>query len=133
MKALTIRQPWAWAIIFDGKDVENRSWNTSYRGDLAIHAGVAYRADAWLPRGIVPPSPLRRDHRRCRTRGRGDKESFQVVFGGLRLRPAQPSSPVETYPVQGTSQPVEPDVGTRETRSSPCCVAGLPDEGAAQQ
>lgn len=26
MKALSIQQPWAWAIICAGKDVENRSW-----------------------------------------------------------------------------------------------------------
>jgi hypothetical protein len=26
-KALSIRQPWAWAIVEDFKDVENRSWS----------------------------------------------------------------------------------------------------------
>lgn len=36
---LTVRQPWAWAIIHAGKDVENRTWSTGYRGDLLIHAG----------------------------------------------------------------------------------------------
>jgi ASCH domain len=40
MLALTVRQPWAWAIIHAGKDVENRSWPTSYRGPLAIHAAT---------------------------------------------------------------------------------------------
>jgi len=39
MKCLSVRQPWAWAIIHAGKDVENRTWATSYRGLLAIHAG----------------------------------------------------------------------------------------------
>lgn len=38
MKALSIRQPWAWAIIHAGKDIENRSWGTSYRGPMLIHA-----------------------------------------------------------------------------------------------
>lgn len=38
MKVLTIRQPWASAILGGGKDVENRTWRTSYRGPLAIHA-----------------------------------------------------------------------------------------------
>lgn len=37
MRALTVRQPWAW-LLFHGKDVENRNWSTSYRGPLAIHA-----------------------------------------------------------------------------------------------
>ena len=40
MLALTVRQPWAWAIIHAGKDVENRSWPTEYRGPLAIHAAT---------------------------------------------------------------------------------------------
>jgi hypothetical protein len=39
MYALTIKQPWAWAIIHGGKNVENRSWSTQHRGQLAIHAG----------------------------------------------------------------------------------------------
>lgn len=37
MKALTVRQPWAW-LIFHGKDVENRNWPTFFRGPVAIHA-----------------------------------------------------------------------------------------------
>lgn len=40
MKALSVRQPWAWAIVHGTKRVENRSWTTSYRGDLAIHASA---------------------------------------------------------------------------------------------
>lgn len=43
MRALTVRQPWAWAIVHGGKDVENRTRNLagSYRGPVAIHAGLA--------------------------------------------------------------------------------------------
>ena len=44
MKAITIRQPHAWAIIHGGKDVENRSWPTRYRGPLLIHAASSMRA-----------------------------------------------------------------------------------------
>lgn len=39
MRALTIRQPWAAAIAFADKRVENRTWPTSYRGPILIHAG----------------------------------------------------------------------------------------------
>lgn len=39
MKALTIKQPWASLIMADLKHYETRSWKTSYRGKLAIHAG----------------------------------------------------------------------------------------------
>ena len=38
MKMISIRQPYAWAVIFGGKDIENRTWTTNYRGLLAIHA-----------------------------------------------------------------------------------------------
>ncbi len=40
MKAITLRQPWAWAIINAGKDIENRNWKTHFRGRVAIHAAT---------------------------------------------------------------------------------------------
>lgn len=46
MKALSIRQPWAWAIIAGHKTFENRTWQTKYRGSLLIHAGQSmHKAD----------------------------------------------------------------------------------------
>jgi hypothetical protein len=39
MKALSIRQPWAWLIVNGHKDIENRSWPTHFRGRVLIHAG----------------------------------------------------------------------------------------------
>jgi hypothetical protein len=36
MKALTIKQPWATLIMHHGKDVENRNWGSSFRGQVAI-------------------------------------------------------------------------------------------------
>jgi hypothetical protein len=39
MKAISIRQPWAWLIVQGYKDVENRTWATKYRGPILIHAG----------------------------------------------------------------------------------------------
>lgn len=38
MKALSIRQPWAWLIANGHKDIENRSWATHMRGPFLIHA-----------------------------------------------------------------------------------------------
>lgn len=40
MKALSIRQPWAHAILHIGKDIENRTWKTSFRGTVAVHVGL---------------------------------------------------------------------------------------------
>jgi len=37
-KALTVKQPWANLIVKGIKDVENRTWQTKYRGRLYIHA-----------------------------------------------------------------------------------------------
>jgi len=41
MKALSIRQPWAWLIAHGHKDIENRKWKTKFRGTFAIHTGKA--------------------------------------------------------------------------------------------
>lgn len=46
VRAITVKQPWAWAIAHGGKTVENRSQGTRYRGTLLIHAGKA-----WSQRG----------------------------------------------------------------------------------
>lgn len=54
MRILTVRQPWAWAIIHGGKDVENRVRNIAggYRGPVAIHVALADAENApeslWL-------------------------------------------------------------------------------------
>lgn len=45
MKALSIKQPWAWAILTQGKDVENRDWHTHFRGTIAIHASKGMTND----------------------------------------------------------------------------------------
>ena len=54
MRILTIHQPYAELIRRGDKRVENRSWPTSYRGPLAIHAGLSLE---WL------------DPRYCESRG----------------------------------------------------------------
>jgi hypothetical protein len=38
VKAISIRQPWAWLIIHGGKDIENRTWRTNILGRVLIHA-----------------------------------------------------------------------------------------------
>ncbi len=56
MKFLTIRQPRASLISLGVKRIETRSWSTSFRGPLAIHAGKAQpsrdlvRMGQWLTR-----------------------------------------------------------------------------------
>jgi hypothetical protein len=73
MRAITVRNPWAWAIAAGFKPVENRSQNANYRGPLAIHAG-----QAWSVRGEC-------DHRVC--------EAWATFAASVPLRPA-PNVPV---------------------------------------
>lgn len=42
--ALSISRPWTTAILRHGKNVENRSWQTNYRGPIYLHA-----AKSWDP------------------------------------------------------------------------------------
>ena len=45
MMALSVRQPWAWAIIAGRKHIENRTRRTAVRGRIAIHS--SQRRDAF--------------------------------------------------------------------------------------
>ena len=50
--ALSVRQPWAWAIIHAGKPVENRDWEKcpewrNYRGWVLIHASKGMTHDEY--------------------------------------------------------------------------------------
>jgi activating signal cointegrator 1 len=40
VKILTLTQPWASLVALGAKHIETRSWSTSYRGPIAIHAGA---------------------------------------------------------------------------------------------
>ena len=61
MKALSIRQPWAWLIVTGHKDIENRTWSTSYRGKFLIHTGKKFDQAGykWVvsEMGIAMPEP----------------------------------------------------------------------------
>ena len=66
MKALSIQQPWAWAILTLGKDIENRDWKPTnpglrFRGPVLIHTGLKRDrdGDAWLrSQGASVPDDL---------------------------------------------------------------------------
>lgn len=49
MKALSVRQPWAYLITAGIKDVENRSRRTYHRGLVAIHASLTVSQYARVP------------------------------------------------------------------------------------
>lgn len=58
VRAITVKNPWAWAIAHGGKNIENRCRPVGYRGPILIHAGAGWSergaaddrvADVWGP------------------------------------------------------------------------------------
>ena len=78
MKALTISQPFASLIANGEKWVENRCWETKYRGPLAIHAGkgtqyLTRKELIQYPQGIVATCDLVACFRICDVQNLADK------------------------------------------------------------
>ncbi len=61
MKALTIWQPWAELIAIGAKGFETRSWDTAYRGPIAIHAST--KSPRQLMRRL--PADVQREMFKC--------------------------------------------------------------------
>lgn len=61
-KMLSLTQPWASLVALGHKRVETRSWSTTYRGPLGIHAAKGYPrwarevTEAEHRSGLLPPS-----------------------------------------------------------------------------
>lgn len=62
LRAISVRQPWAHAIIHGGKDIENRGRATGHRGLVLIHASAGMErgefdraAGFMVDRGLVGP------------------------------------------------------------------------------
>lgn len=88
MRVLTVRQPWAWAIIHGQKDVENRTRNIagSYRGPVAIHAGKAFDfSGAGVCREIAA------DYPRDLGRWRRSDWTFGAIIGVVDLVDVHPA------------------------------------------
>ena len=112
MKAITLWQPWATLVAIGAKTIETRSWSTSYRGPLAIHAAKSTPARAWreamrpggnielalrafrvakdprdLPRGVILATCVLADveeAEKCKARihERGDAEESMALMFG---------------------------------------------------
>jgi hypothetical protein len=78
MKALSLKQPWAW-LIFNGKDVENRKWATKYRGQLLIHASKKWDAEG--EEFIL--SHLVKKHRILIPRGLPSEHHHEISYGAI--------------------------------------------------
>lgn len=53
-RALSVRQPWAHAILHLGNDVENRPWRTHYRGRIFIQAALKIEREEALNLKLSP-------------------------------------------------------------------------------
>ncbi len=95
LKAISIRQPWAWLIVNGYKDVENRIWVANLRGPVLIHAGQS-KSDATPEAPFAPPGPSSTQERllegelklRHRTGRRGEDltQMLDGVAEGIGLR-----------------------------------------------
>lgn len=47
MKALSIRQPWAWLVVNGYKPIENRPRPLKYRGRILVHAGKKFDLEGY--------------------------------------------------------------------------------------
>lgn len=85
LKAITLWQPWASAMAAGLKTVETRSWATSYRGPLAIHASArkVHTADMGLVRALG--RALRVDVARTNPKALADALPRGAVLGVVEL------------------------------------------------
>ncbi len=84
--AISLIQPWAWLMLElppeHRKDVENRTWNTRFRGDVWVHASKGMTADDYAGAldtaaeilGYIPRAPSFHDIKRGGIVGR-----FRIV------------------------------------------------------
>jgi hypothetical protein len=117
-RVLSIRQPWAWAIASGRKKVENRTWQTPYRGTVYIHASSNRDANAveWIRRKVrvIVPDDLPR----CaivavaeltdvvtRKRARRFGKWFEGPYGFVLTNVRPLRSPVRTLGKLGLFQP----------------------------
>lgn len=85
MKTLTLHQPWASLIAAGVKTIETRSWSTSYRGPLAIHAGKA-SVPLWDARSAweaIGPGHAGPTHAKSRNHGGRCRDDLALPLGAV--------------------------------------------------
>jgi hypothetical protein len=86
MKALSVCQPWAWAIVTGLKKIENRSRPTRHRGPLVIHASRSRRYLKGDYAGLLPGLPPE------------DQLDFGALLGVVEVVDSVPVAEVEGNP-----------------------------------
>ncbi len=82
-KAISIVEPWAAAVVFAGKDIENRPKRLRYRGPVAIHA-----SKRWWPESL---------DKKIRSGADGERTRLEdLIRLGRRRYGLDPFDPTET-------------------------------------
>ena len=132
MRAIAIRQPWAWAVIYAGKDCENRSERASRAFQAAVgkriyvHASKAFPTKAELAHAI---KSLRRRGIECPDPNESAEKSQVAIFRCLPGRreglSAQSPGPANTAvncalrgPMHGKTKARRNHFRCRSSRSS---------------
>jgi hypothetical protein len=98
-RALSLKQPWAWAVLHAGKNIENRTWWTDFRGDFWIASSAqvshAYYDDAaariYALTGLHPPHHHKVEHGVILGRA---KVVACIWPGGTSIGPGSPPHPL---------------------------------------
>lgn len=90
LKALTVWQPWASLIVLGEKQYETRSWRTSYRGVILIHAGA--RTNPILE-AMAASEPFK-------TSLRGSPVTRGALIGAATLTAIRPTDGLDVSPAE---------------------------------
>jgi hypothetical protein len=135
VKAITVRQPWAWLIVNGGKNVENREWMLAIDliGErVGLHAAKWWNTDAVVMflnsvRPFVDPplpadlTPILDEMRAQTGRVIATMQVVGVVDDRASLRTAPPSTPRRPGASRATSPSACAVCGARPRRRSAAC------------
>jgi hypothetical protein len=104
-------QPWADQILDGSKIVENRTWNTSYRGPLLIHSGVRQVTHGGAERergalGVVLLVSVHVAVAGCCALAGAERPDGRVLRHFVLARPFRFAAP---FPMRGWQRIFEPD------------------------
>lgn len=112
--AISIRQPWAHHILFNGKPVENRSRRTNYRGYILIHAGLTVEDKEYVEKHDVPYGGIVGMVEIVDCVEKLDSPWFRGPFGWVLANP----TPLEFLPCKGKQGFFIPDIDFTKLRPS---------------
>ncbi len=120
MKAITIHQPWASLIVVGAKRFETRSWETKYRGPIAIHASkqewyLAYFQNTTLQDAVIRAFGGEPDHER----GSARNWNFKPHYGKIIATESDVLAALRANDASSAMISITPRVGSDDAVVSP--------------